>query len=50
MIARPGAEAQAAHTDVPPATARAGATLWVALQAARSEYSHSKHAMRIPSV
>lgn len=32
MIAHPGAEAQRAHTDVPPATRRAGATLWVALQ------------------
>jgi hypothetical protein len=32
MVALPGAEAQAAHTDVPPHTAQRMATLWVALQ------------------
>ena len=32
MISRPGAARQDAHTDVPPQTRRAGATLWVALQ------------------
>ena len=32
MVVLPGAEAQAAHTDVPPHTVQRMATLWVALQ------------------